>query len=441
MRREDLNLDHDARIKVVDSPCGWGKSSYAIQYINSLPDDVKVIYITPFLSETDRIRAECPNRNFKQPDSSRAGTKSADFIKLIEKEENISSTHALFKGISRDLINLLKAKNYILILDEVMNVVEKLDIYKDENISKQEKEALTKNDVQILMDKGMLVADNTGLISWNSKEKILHKYAYLKELADRQLLYYLGNDFLIWTFPIEVFQPNIFKEIYILTYQFDCQIQAYYYNFFNLKYDVYRVMKQQGSYYLVKADKLGQDYDSEWKKKISKLINICNHKKLNSVGDYYKDSRGRTQKSALSKSWYENPENVKKIKKSITNYFINVANCQANLRLWTCFKDNKNQLKGGRACLKNWISCNCRASNEYSNKRCLIYPINRYLNPYYENFFIKRGINIDQDRYALSEMIQWIFRSAIRKGKPIDIYIPSQRMRELFKKWLGGEIQ
>ena len=133
--------------------------------------------------------------------------------------------------------------------------------------------------------------------------------------------------------------------------------------------------------------------------------------------------------------------NVKKIKKSITNYFINVANCQANLRLWTCFKDNKNQLKGGRACLKNWISCNCRASNEYSNKRCLIYPINRYLNPYYEIFFIKRGINIDQDRYALSEMIQWIFRSAIRKGKPIDIYIPSQRMRELFKKWLGGEIQ
>ena len=57
------------------------------------------------------------------------------------------------------------------------------------------------------------------------------------------------------------------------------------------------------------------------------------------------------------------------------------------------------------------------------------------------NFFIKRGTNIDQDRYALSEMIQWIFRSAIRKGKPIDIYIPSQRMRELFKKWLGGEIQ
>ena len=109
----DLNLEHDARIKVVDSPCGWGKSSYAIQYINSLPNDVKVIYITPFLSETDRIRAECPSRNFKQPDSSRAGTKSADFIRLIEKEENISSTHALFKGISRDLINLLKAKNYL----------------------------------------------------------------------------------------------------------------------------------------------------------------------------------------------------------------------------------------------------------------------------------------------------------------------------------------
>ena len=118
------------KIKIIDSPCGWGKSSYAIQYINSLPDNVHVIYITPFLSETDRIRINCPTKDFQQPSKKRGeGSKMTDLISLIEAEENIASTHALFKAIDDDLISLLKERNYILILDEVMNVVERIDIY------------------------------------------------------------------------------------------------------------------------------------------------------------------------------------------------------------------------------------------------------------------------------------------------------------------------
>lgn len=431
-----------ARIKVVDSPCGWGKSSYAIQYINSLPRSTKIIYITPFLSETDRIAKECSERNFQQPSRKLTGSKADDLIRLIEEGENISSTHALFKGISNRIIDLLKAKEYILILDEVMNVVEKLDIYGDEEMSKQAKDDITKRDINVLLSKGIMKVDDRGLVRWGDENCILHKYEYLKELADRELLYYLGGDFLIWTFPVEVFMEGIFKEIYILTYQFECQIQAYYYDFFNLDYEVYRVLdKGNRNYYLVKASELGENYDSEWRKDIRKKISICNHDKLNSVGAYYNDSLGRVQRSALSKSWYDNAENVKKIKKCITNYFANVSGYKGKERMWTCFKEHRSLLKGEKNSVRNWISCNCRASNEYSDKRTLVYPINRYLNPYYENFFIKRGINIDQDMYALSEMIQWVFRSAIRRGKKIELYIPSQRMRELFKKWLGGEIK
>ena len=38
-------------------------------------------------------------------------------------------------------------------------------------------------------------------------------------------------------------------------------------------------------------------------------------------------------------------------------------------------------------------------------------------------------------------MIQWIFRSQIRQYKPINIYIPSERMRELLIDWLNCRIQ
>ena len=43
---------------------------------------------------------------------------------------------------------------------------------------------------------------------------------------------------------------------------------------------------------------------------------------------------------------------------------------------------------------------------------------------------------LDEDAYALSEMLQLIWRSRIRNGENINVYIPSKRMRDLFKEWL-----
>ena len=55
-----------------------------------------------------------------------------------------------------------------------------------------------------------------------------------------------------------------------------------------------------------------------------------------------------------------------------------------------------------------------------------------------KQFFIDKGVTIDEDTWALSELLQWIFRSAIREHKKINIYIPSERMRNLFLEWLNS---
>ncbi len=39
------------------------------------------------------------------------------------------------------------------------------------------------------------------------------------------------------------------------------------------------------------------------------------------------------------------------------------------------------------------------------------------------------------------EMVQWIWRSAIREGNPINIYVPSSRMRSLLQRWLNDEFE
>ena len=52
-----------------------------------------------------------------------------------------------------------------------------------------------------------------------------------------------------------------------------------------------------------------------------------------------------------------------------------------------------------------------------------------------KNFFISRGVDVDENSYVLGEFIQWIWRSAIRDGEDIYIYIPSERMRKLLQKY------
>lgn len=57
---------------------------------------------------------------------------------------------------------------------------------------------------------------------------------------------------------------------------------------------------------------------------------------------------------------------------------------------------------------------------------------------------IKRYVSMDDEQenlWALSEMLQWIWRSAIRNGQKITVYIPSKRMRKLLLQWLNNEIQ
>lgn len=59
------------------------------------------------------------------------------------------------------------------------------------------------------------------------------------------------------------------------------------------------------------------------------------------------------------------------------------------------------------------------------------------MHPDIKQFVKHYPIEFDDDLCALSTLLQWIWRSQIRVGKPINIYIPSERMRELLLQWIG----
>ena len=116
--------------------------------------------------------------------------------------------------------------------------------------------------------------------------------------------------------------------------------------------------------------------------------------------------------------------------------------------MWTTYKkyDSKVYPKGytrkrSDREQKTFVACNCRATEEYKDRYNLAYLVDRNLNPGLIRFFAQENIYINQDAWAQSEMIQWIFRSRIRDGsaedRSINIYVPSARMRCLLKEWLG----
>ena len=52
-----------------------------------------------------------------------------------------------------------------------------------------------------------------------------------------------------------------------------------------------------------------------------------------------------------------------------------------------------------------------------------------------------KGSKMDLNLYALSEMVQFIWRSRIREGGEVQLYIPSKRMRNLLVRWMNDEFE
>jgi len=199
-----------SHIKIIDSIMGSGKTSYAIQKMNKDHEN-NYIYITPFLSEVQRIKDQCKERKFYEPINYGVG-KLDSLHKLVLENRNIASTHSLFRTSTEITKQLIKSNDYILILDEVMDVVEEVPLKKD--------------DLKILKETNLITVEEDGLVLWNEdKLEYQTQYDYIKNMCINKCLFMVNNVLLMWTFPVDIF--NAFKEVYVMSYLFDAQVQRY----------------------------------------------------------------------------------------------------------------------------------------------------------------------------------------------------------------------
>lgn len=410
-------LMQETNIKVVDALMGKGKTSWAIQYMNDSSKEERFIYITPYLDEVERIKSGVKSRRMVSPQNKQGNwTKKQDLKKLISNEKDIVATHALFKKVDDEIIDLIRMGNYTLILDEVMDVLEEKEV--------------SPADYETLFEKHMTYDEETMVCSWID-EDYKGRFDDYKRMANSGNLLRYGNGLLYWTFPVSAFQA--FNNIYILTYLFEGQIQRYYYEMNNVQYTKVGVEQVNGSYELVPYSGTSK----EDRERLKSLIQI-HESAWNDIG------RSKGGSNPLSSSHLEAlKENgntaISKIGNTTLRYYRETTKAHsvgAEAVMWTCVKRFIPDL-GKNGYKKQYVAVNARASNQWQDKFICMYLTNLFMRPPVVQLFHKHGVTVNQEQYALSELLQWLFRSRIRNGQPIELFIPSDRMRRILKGYLS----
>ena len=389
------------KVAILDAPMGSGKTYWIIDEIRKQPKK-RYIFVSPLLTEVGdpdqniqgRIPEELPELNFRSPGSQ--PTKGKHLTSLLDKRLNVSCTHELYERINSYQMGLINKGQYVLIIDETLKAV---STYKE----------LTKDDSEVLKDQ-IEVDQDSGKVSWIGVESG-SRFEEVKRFCDEGRLYKFNDIFYMTELPISLIKSA--ERIVILTYLFKGSIMEAWLKANNIEYALLPTKNLRIS-------------ENDFKKRANELIELVEPRFSKEWGEKRLNVTGY-------KAMQE--QELKGMSKQLSSYCKKTLSAKSSEIMWTCFSDQKDKLKGA-GYAKGWVACNARATNKYADKTVILYLIDRHINPNYRKFFDSRNIVLDGDLYALSEMVQFIWRSAIREGKEIKLFIPSNRMREILKNWL-----
>lgn len=398
-------FEKETKVYVVDSLPSTGKSTWLIGQLRE--DTRQKVVVVPMLSEVNRY-AEALGLEY--PIATDTQTKQEHFKHLVMTGKSVVTTHATFKNVSH---------NYVLNSNAVLVI--------DESITTFEQVPLSKFYISSMLKAGYIrIADEqTGLLEWVSDVSVLNRNdrmdSYALEVYDacnNGSAYLIDDTVIIIELPIKAL--HCFKEVYILTYGFANTLLSVWFDRHNIPYT------------MLKPNLL--KLETEVKQAFKRLVTIVNPSSLDKLGYNY------------SYTDWKNTIKPELVKRALSSYVSHLKGFKQQNCLITCpeFVWNNKARKGiqsSRVHKANWLSVLTRATNEYRHCTFVIYLYNRHYNEFIARFVNRDGYKLDRDQYALVELLQFVYRSAIRDGKPITLVLPSERMRRLLKQWLDSDEQ
>lgn len=401
------------KIKICDALMGSGKTEGAIRYMNEHPEK-KFLYITQYLPEAERIQACCPDANFVLPSEKAPGcygSKTRHCAKLLAEGRNIASTHQLYKLYTDDMLDSARRGHYTLIIDEAVEVFEDAEVKPD--------------DVRLLIEGGYIEKTDIGykIVKDDYRDGCLSNvFTMLRHNQLVEVEYKNKISYYCWVMPKELLEA--FDEVIVLTYMFHCQDFCYYMQINGIEYEYISVSTDGGVYRL--SDKPG--YIPPYTTRLKEKVHLVGTKAMNEIGN---------KRTALSERWIRREVKSREdVRSNLVNFFTNYCSgVEKERRMWGTYKSSVPMIKG-KGYTKAWLPFNQKSSNAHRHKDHLAYCSNVFMNPDKRDWLVEHGADVNEDDWALSVITQWIWRSAIRDGKEIWLYLPSRRMRNMLVEWL-----
>lgn len=402
-------------VKIVDALCGAGKSTKMfskIRKMNEESPDQKFIYVTPYLKELEeRVPVEMPKLQFKNPKNMGSGKRVA-VEHLIERGDNVACTHVLFSSFTKDIVDMMIEKQYILVIDEALSCMGLLNDY------------LVSSDCRDLMEAEMVrvLPHDRNRLEWNDDKYAGHdgRYKFVRDQCLLGTLYSFRDQWIMFELPPTLLK-NL-KEVWVLTYKFSGSDMRCWLDLNGVQYE-----------YIDHAE-FGLRCEEEIKQEIRDNLEVFIPRSLRSA---------RQRPTTLSKGWFDKAKGDELRKyKGIMESFVNYHKVKTGEVFWTTFKDYRIKLGGkgysrGTRELDAFIPWNTRATNDYRNYTHCMYAANIYKNPIEIAYLEHWGVEPREDEYALSNLIQFIFRGCVRQNEKMKVMILSTRMRSLLEDWLN----
>lgn len=423
-RQEGVIINKE--IEVLDAIMGSGKTTAVLDWLNDNPSG-KYIYVAPSLSEAeDRVPSYCERLEFIAPNIKDHDNKSEHLLDLLRSGANISCTQHLFSNMRNTHFEEVNKQGYTVFVDETIDLIQS---YNGD---------LTPEDLSFLHRVGAISADyeNFGKVNWLQEGDADFKYSKLRNKCRGGQIFATkrSENMLISHLPLELVTSA--KRVVLITYLFEGSVMHTFLKAKDFQFKPYTDVTLAVTEGMVKLA-------------AQKLIQFGSTRSVEEVFEYRQ-----------SNTWYTKDATKQELSK-IANAIRSVYRLfpKAKERVLVTLPKNliltpSKSYKGRSVKDRNvplesvWLYSGSRGTNIYRDKDVVIYCYNRYPSLPVTSWMSDWDLGkVDDDRFAIAEMVQFIWRSCIRsmkldedgnilEGKTLHLYITNKRMDSLFRKWL-----
>jgi hypothetical protein len=404
------------KIEVLDKIMGSGKTTAVLEWCESQPEK-SFMYVTPLLSESEgRVVEACKESKFIAPNTENHRTKGLHLLDLLQSGVNVSITHEMYSSLKDTHLFWIKQNGYIVILDEEVSFIEPFGLY-------------TPDDFTYLKKLEQIKVQEDGKLVWIGDEiGDDTRYTKLANMCRLGMIYQAKRSETTFVTQLPMDLITCAERVILITYLFKGSVM-----------DTFVRMK---GIEVVDFTEVVVHEDS--KEKLRNLIEFVGEKQ---ASEWVSES--------LSSSWYKTANQAKLTKLGKTIRAVgNAVKVTKDDMLWctpsaiarpktkTAKKVSPQGYAAGKGDIQDGIAdgcflpCSSRATNAYRNRSVMMHCYNRFPHVTVTSFLQDYGATVDNNQFALSELVQWVWRSQIRDGKPIKLCILSKRMRKIFQDWL-----